>query len=196
MPPEERRAAIIAATRPLVMEHGADVSTRQIADACGLAEGTLFRVFPNKDAIVHAAVDELLDPVPLVAAIGGIDRTRPVAAQMTEAIHVLHEAGRRIVGVMSVLHPKRRPGEAGAEPKHPAHAEGEPGIWTERREAPMRALTALLEPSADQLRTSVPAAASFIRGAVFAATFPLTADDQLDPDTLSDLIVRALVKES
>ena len=42
--PEERRAALIAATIPLLHEHGLEVSTKQIAHAAGVAEGTIFGV--------------------------------------------------------------------------------------------------------------------------------------------------------
>jgi AcrR family transcriptional regulator len=47
MAPDDRRRAIVAAVVPLLLEHGDDVSTRQIADAAGIAEGTIFRVFPD-----------------------------------------------------------------------------------------------------------------------------------------------------
>src|SRR5690349_3699156 len=39
LPPAERRAALVAATLPLISEHGPAVSTRQIAVAAGVAEG-------------------------------------------------------------------------------------------------------------------------------------------------------------
>src|SRR5664279_4342047 len=62
MSPLDRRQAIIAATTDLVLEHGTEATTRQIADACGIAEGTLFRVFESKDEILAAVVEQLLDP--------------------------------------------------------------------------------------------------------------------------------------
>ena len=58
LPPEERRAVIVAATLALLVEHGEMVTTRQIADAVGIAEGTIFRAFPDKDASIAAVVDE------------------------------------------------------------------------------------------------------------------------------------------
>jgi len=46
--PDDRRAALIEATIPLLIEHGTAVSTRQIAQAAGVAEGTIFRVFRTR----------------------------------------------------------------------------------------------------------------------------------------------------
>ena len=65
MPPEERRAALVEATLPLLLEHGATVSTRQIAEAAGVAEGTIFRVFESKDDLVHACLHDALTNVAL-----------------------------------------------------------------------------------------------------------------------------------
>ena len=46
-------------------------------------------------------------------------------------------------------------------------------------------------------RTDVPTAVgTSVRGLVFSATFPLTADERLDAPTLTDLICRALIKET
>ena len=49
MPAEERRTAIIEAVRPLLAEYGESVTSKQIAAAAGIAEGTIFRVFADKD---------------------------------------------------------------------------------------------------------------------------------------------------
>ena len=74
MAPEDRRAALIAATIPLLHEHGLDVSTRQIADAAGVAEGTIFGVFKDKSSLVVAALVQALDPQPTLDALAAIDR--------------------------------------------------------------------------------------------------------------------------
>nr|WP_284286883.1 helix-turn-helix domain-containing protein [Angustibacter aerolatus] len=47
--PDERRRHLVDATLPLLVQHGRAVSTRQIARAAGVAEGTIFRVFDSKD---------------------------------------------------------------------------------------------------------------------------------------------------
>src|SRR4051795_394565 len=91
LPPEERREALIAATLPLVLEHGTDVSTRLIAESAGVAEGTIFRVFPTKDDLIEAAIASAFDPSSLVEAIGRIDRSLPLADRLVEAVRLMQE---------------------------------------------------------------------------------------------------------
>ncbi len=69
LPPDERRSMIIAATLPLLLEHGDRVTSRQIAEAAGIAEGTIFRVFADKDEIIAAVIETALDPEPLEAGV-------------------------------------------------------------------------------------------------------------------------------
>jgi AcrR family transcriptional regulator len=71
--PQERRTALIEATVPLLQEFGLLVTTRQIADAAGVAEGTIFGVFPDKPSLIRAAVLSVLDPEPTVRALSAID---------------------------------------------------------------------------------------------------------------------------
>ena len=54
MSPDERRTAIVEVAIPLLEEHGATLTTKQVAEAAGIAEGTLFRAFGTKDELVHA----------------------------------------------------------------------------------------------------------------------------------------------
>ena len=60
LPPAERRASLIAATRQLILDHGPEVTTRQVAEAAKVAEGTLFRVFPTRRDLSAATIADHL----------------------------------------------------------------------------------------------------------------------------------------
>src|SRR3954470_14891499 len=80
--PEERRAALIAATIPLLHEHGLEVSTRQIAAAAGVAEGTIFGVFESKNSLVVCSVIQALDPQVTLDGLAAIDRSLPLRTRL------------------------------------------------------------------------------------------------------------------
>ena len=56
-------ALILDATRELVRIHGPNVGMDQIAQAAGVAGGTLYRHFPTKPDLVGAVVSEFFDVV-------------------------------------------------------------------------------------------------------------------------------------
>ncbi len=72
LPPDQRRSMIVEATLPLLIEHGDRVTTRQIAEAAGIAEGTIFRAFADKDEVIAAVVESALDTEPLEHALRAI----------------------------------------------------------------------------------------------------------------------------
>ncbi|HET9301799.1 MAG TPA: helix-turn-helix domain-containing protein, partial [Propionibacteriaceae bacterium] len=61
LPLDERRAALIAATEPLLEQFGREISTRQIAEAAGIAEGTIFRAFATKEELIDAVIKDSFD---------------------------------------------------------------------------------------------------------------------------------------
>ena len=55
------RANILTAARELMTGHGRDVAIDAIAEAAGVAVGTLYRHFPTKTALVEAVIEEHID---------------------------------------------------------------------------------------------------------------------------------------
>lgn len=88
--PEERRAALIEATIPLLHEHGVDVSTRQIAQAAGVAEGTIFGVFETKSSLVVCSLVQALDPQPTLDGLAAINRRAPLRVRVAVAAELVH----------------------------------------------------------------------------------------------------------
>jgi AcrR family transcriptional regulator len=105
MAPEERRAALIEATIPLLHEHGLEVSTRQIASAAGVAEGTIFGVFESKSQLVVCSVVKALDPQPTLDALAAIDRTIPLFDRVVAAAELIHG---RFVEMAPLMHAARK----------------------------------------------------------------------------------------
>jgi AcrR family transcriptional regulator len=61
MAPHDRRQQLIDATVPLVRQHGSAVTTAQVAEAAGVAEGTIFRLFADKHSLLDAVLEHALD---------------------------------------------------------------------------------------------------------------------------------------
>ena len=96
LPPHERRAAIVAATLPLLAEHGTAVTTRQVAAAAGVSEGTIFNVFADKDELISAAFEAAIDSAPYEQALADID---PRAAFERQRVQATGVTQRRIVDI-------------------------------------------------------------------------------------------------
>ena len=91
MAPDDRRAAILAAAVPLLRERGVAVTTRELAEAAGVAEGTLFRVFPDKVSIVHAALSHALDPSAVVAEIEALDPAADLREMLAGVVRIVQD---------------------------------------------------------------------------------------------------------
>jgi AcrR family transcriptional regulator len=110
LPPDERRSSIVAATLPLLLEHGEMATTRQIAEAAGVAEGTIFRAFVDKDELIAAVIEAAFDPGPLEAAVAAIDDGLPFVDQVVAATAILQERVVNIWRLMSAIGPRHHPG--------------------------------------------------------------------------------------
>ncbi|WP_437500308.1 TetR/AcrR family transcriptional regulator [Sorangium sp. So ce1099] len=166
LPPEARRASIIAATIPLLRLYGRNVTTAQIAMAAGTAEGTLFRAFPDKESLIQAAIATVFDPTPTLRELERIDLAAPLRERLIQAVEVLQRRVEGIWQLMSILGmtmPPVRP-ESGC-----AQAPRQDGQLCEQLER-------LFEASRDELRCDPAYAARLLRMMSFAGTHPRITD--------------------
>ncbi len=167
MPPAARRAALVEAILPLIRRSGFEVTTRQLATAAHVAEGTLFRAFPTKDALIHATLAAAFDPAPVVAQLERIDRALPLPTRLTEAAGIVQHWLTSLIGLMTTLHMSR-------------HSGRKPSLKRPRPLAVVgAALAVLMEPDRAQLRVPPQQVARWLQLLLFAGSHPLLTDGAL-----------------
>lgn len=180
--PEERRAALIDATVPLLYQHGRNVTTRLIAEAAGVAEGTIFRVFSTKDELVDAALAQALQPGILGVRIREIDPALPLEQRLLTMTSVLQQRFQATFGLlraMGIMGPPPGP----HEDRHRALEELE------------RAMVAVVEPDADRLSVEPAMLVHTLRMLTFVGTNPHFADNRLlSPQQIVDLLLHGVLK--
>lgn len=152
MSAEDRRAMIVHAVLPLLMEHGANVTSSQIARAAGIGEGTIFRAFKDKDELFDACTAEALRPDHVLDAIAEIAVDQPLADRLAEAAEALGAHLERMGALMSALHASGRVKHRDPDQR----LKGQSGTWKGGRRESMAAIrTAMVElftPERDRLR--------------------------------------------
>src|SRR3954469_17045084 len=86
---EQRREAIVRSTLPLLIEHGGTVSTSQIAAAAGIAEGTVFRAFKDKQELLLACMEAGMNSEEEVARIAAIGHDGPLQERLTDGVRAV-----------------------------------------------------------------------------------------------------------
>lgn len=171
MSPEARRAAIVAATLPLVLEHGAAVSTRMIAAAAGIAEGTVFRAFVDKESLLDAVVAAAFDPAPMNLAFAGIDPRLPFEKRLAAAVEIVQRRLADIWRLVATIGVDKVP---------------------QSRQPPtdLPGLAALFEPDRHRLRRDPIEAARMLRSLTLAFSHPtLVPDGPMSPEEIVSVLL-------
>lgn len=173
--PDDRRAVLVEATIPLLRTHGLAVTTRQIAEAAGVAEGTIFRVFPDKASLVRAAVEAALDPSDDEQRLLAIGLDAPLEERIEAAVRIGHE---RLSGVFELI------AKVGVDytPR--------PRTTRPHHVRIMAASRRLFEPDRDRLRVDPAEAARLLNALTIAGSHPRIMDGRpLTPREITSLLL-------
>jgi len=160
MSPEDRREALVLATIPLLLEHGANVTTSQIAKAAEVAEGTVFRAFKDKRELLVSALKRAMEPDTELDLIDHIPPTDPIEQRLIGAVNAVTGYLNRMWSLMSVLR------DTGFDP-HDDEDHKERKGPPEGMQRVMGRIAGLFEPDAAQLRVEPALAARLLMGIVF-----------------------------
>ncbi|MGY6657248.1 TetR/AcrR family transcriptional regulator [Amycolatopsis sp. TRM77291] len=167
MSADERRRMIVQSVLPLLVEHGAGVTSSQIARAAGIGEGTVFRVFKDKDELFATCFAEALKPDQVLDAIAVIDLDQPLDDRLIEAADALSAHLQRMGALMAIMH------GSGKRPEHRRDRR------KESMSAMRDAMAELFEPEKDRLRLPPAQSAALFLSLLFSGRirFSETGDE-------------------
>ncbi|MFE6610002.1 TetR/AcrR family transcriptional regulator [Amycolatopsis sp. NPDC057786] len=167
MSAEERRRMIVQSVLPLLVEHGAGVTSSQIARAAGIGEGTVFRVFKDKDELFATCFAEALKPDQVLDAIAVIDLDQSLDDRLIEAADALSAHLQRMGALMAIMH------GSGKRPEHRRDRR------KESMSAMRDAMAELFEPEKDRLRLPPAQSAALFLSLLFSGRirFSETGDE-------------------
>lgn len=187
--PDERRKAIVEAVIPLLLQQGSNTTTAQLAEAAGIAEGTIFRVFPDKAALLHEALRASFDPAPTLEQLAAIEQDLPLAVKLRKAAAIILKRSERVHALAAVLRSMPPTGRAHTQDTHKTAIEANSLIlW---------GLTRLFREESGSLSVEPARAAAAFRALLFAVSFPLCDPDELiTADEAIDVLLHGVMAEA
>lgn len=181
----ERRLALIEATLPLLREHGRSVTTRQIAEAAEVAEGTIFRVFTTKDELIDEAVIHAFRSRTIVAQLEAVEATLPLRERLIAVTELLQE---RYISTFQLITALGAVGPPAAVKSDARHQD-----W--RRHVDL-SIAAIVEPDAAALRVPVTKLVNVLRLLTLGGSNSHMSNGELmSPAEIVDTVLHGLLAD-
>ncbi len=166
---------IIETTMPLLVEHGTDLTSKQIAEAAGVAEGTIFRAFGDKEALIEATIKKFLDPEPLRRDLRAIPVEATLDDKMLRIVELMRKRFNDVFRVMAAIRKPHRP-------EHNARR-----IFTE-------IISEVLSPHLHELNLTPERCGHVVRLVTFASSIkPFNTGMEFDSRELTSILLYGLV---
>lgn len=149
------------------------MTSRELATASGVAEGTIFKVFTDKDDLLLSAFERAADPTPFHEAVAAIDPALPFDERLVIATGLMQ---RRLLDTWR-LYSQIDP--AGRRPA-PDHLPDDPVI------------IAVFDATPERIRIPPRDAARQLRALVLSLSNPMLVDPPLDADAIVDLFLHGV----
>ena len=207
MPTEQRREAILEAVGREVVDREMDLTTRELAQLADVAEGTLFRVFGSKEALLVAAFSHRVEQVARddswqaelnAQPEGSVAGSTSLDAQLARYIDVITGRIAEWAHLMAVLHRFLRGTEAAKE-RDLREANGPEmrrirGLYMDTLHAFANSCRALLEPHGDELRIDLDQAVAFIQSTATSLALARRYHDfGLTPADAADIVLHGII---
>ena len=208
LPPAERRAALVDSARRLITSRGTVPSTKDIAEAAGIAEGTIFRVFATKEDLLDAVVAEAFCPTVFRRGLDELDVSLPLRPRLIALVTLLQHRFIDVFEIMGALgltapppslaglHAHCTPEDGhveavGSGDDSPGHTGGGPD------EAARTAYLAarFVAPDADRLRCTPEQVITYLRLLTFSGSHrQLLGAELLVPEDIVDVVLSGVKK--
>jgi AcrR family transcriptional regulator len=194
MSPEARRQAIVEAVAPILLERGPDLSTKQIAEAAGVAEGTLFRVFEDKRELLLATCWHVMRPEATRGWLGEPDPTLSLAETVRQVV------GTMCVGVERmgrVLVAARALGEQPHGHQPATTGRPSPAFFEKSNREVVARIADRLRPYAAEMAVPPARAAVMVRALVLGSSHPFAVRGQrVTPDEITQVLLHGLTRSA
>jgi AcrR family transcriptional regulator len=199
MDPDDRRDALIEAFVRLAHREGRKPTTSEIAQEAGVAEGTIFRVFPTKEVLEKEVVQTALCPAPVRRRIAAIDPEGALRDRLVYFTRIMQTRFTEVFGLMGALGltepPNRGPHQSCFEAGRHLRGHADDEEHEAAHQPLLETVNELLVHDEDQLVVPGTDVVHRIRLLTFSGSHPGIADGRvLTPEEIVDTVLFGLVR--